>query len=889
MLPENLDKHFDEPAARRRLIATWLKDGIYSFDESDPTRPLYRIDTPPPTVSGSLHVGHVFSYTHTDVAVRYRRMRGYNVFYPMGWDDNGLPTERRVENYYHVSCDPSEPYISGLAMDQANAKTRKERPRRLSRKNFIELCKDLTTVDEEAFKDLWRNIGLSVDWSQEYATIGERARAVSQYSFIDLYSKGHIYNTWSPTMWDVDFRSAIAQAELEDREEAGAYHHIRFGVEDSDESFVIATTRPELLPACVGVAAHPNDKRYSHLIGRRAVTPLFHAPIPVFAAEEADPEKGTGILMVCTFGDAMDVEWWRRESLPLRQVITPEGRMVQVEFGTDGWESLDPSAAQMVYNEVAGGSLKAARQHIVEALGDALVNEPEPITHAVKYYEKGKRPIEFLSTRQWFVSLLDKKDALIRRGQELDWYPSHMGARYQNWVENLQFDWCISRQRYFGVAIPVWYRLDNDGNPDYINPILPNPDSLPVDPMSDPAPGFEEEMRDKPGGFTGDPDIFDTWFTSSLSPQITTGWIDSPERFTRLFPMDVRPQAHDIIRTWAFYTIAKAHLHHDTVPWQKVLISGWILDPDRKKMSKSKGNTQTPAEFVETYMADGMRYWAAGARLGVDTAFDEQVMKTGRRLVTKLYNAGRFVLGFDDPDAIGGEESAAPAGGAAAGPPPDSHGAIPSGKATVSNEVDRTFLVRVIKTIKKATAAFESEMFAVALEEIETFFWSTFTDTYIELVKERAKRGGADGASAVQALRNSLSILLRLFAPFVPFITEEIWSWDLAKRDGATKSIHHAPWPGAHELGTLSGAGGETSSGADDKSWETAVEVLSLVRKYKTVNKLSGGTPLAEAHLRIPAPLSDAYVSDLSDSLRVGALKFEVVEGTAAELLDAKE
>lgn len=874
MLPEDLDKHFDEPAARRRFIAKWLQEKIYSFDESDTTRPLYRIDTPPPTVSGSLHVGHVFSYTHTDVAVRYRRMRGYNVFYPMGWDDNGLPTERRVENYYHVSCDPSEPYVPDIHVEQANAKTRKERPRRLSRKNFIELCKGLTTIDEEAFKDLWQNLGLSVDWSQEYATIGDRARAVSQYSFIDLYNKGHIYNTWSPTMWDVDFRSAIAQAELEDREEAGAYHHIRFDVDGSDESFVIATTRPELLPACVGVAAHPDDKRYAHLIGRRAVTPLFHAPVPIFAAEEADPEKGTGILMVCTFGDAMDVEWWRRESLPLRQVITPEGRMVEVEFGSEGWDSLDPESANKVYSEVAGGSLKAARKQIVESLGDALVKEPEPVTHAVKYYEKGKRPIEFLSTRQWFVSLLDKKDALIRRGEELDWYPTHMGARYRNWVENLQFDWCISRQRYFGVAIPVWYSLDGEGNPDYKNPILPDPETLPVDPMSDPAPGFEEAMRDKPGGFTGDPDIFDTWFTSSLSPQITTGWIDSPEWFEKLFPMDVRPQAHDIIRTWAFYTIAKAHLHHNSVPWRKVLISGWILDPDRKKMSKSKGNTQTPAEFVETYMADGMRYWAAGARLGVDTAFDEQVMKTGRRLVTKLYNAGRFVLGFDDPQ-VGGESAAS------------------SLSSAVQNDVDRTFLARLAQTIEKATSAFEGEMFAVALEEVETFFWSTFTDTYIELVKERAKRGGEQGDSAVRTLRTGLSVLLRLFAPFVPFITEEIWSWDFAQREGAYKSIHRAPWPRPEELGDGS-AGGATGAGDalgtdDGKSWESAVEVLSLVRKYKTVNKLSGGTPLAEARLRVPTALSQAYVSDLSDSLRVGALDLEVVEGTAAELLDAKE
>lgn len=878
MLPDNLPKHFDEAQARRRLLSEWESSRIYGFVEQADGRPIYAVDTPPPTVSGSLHVGHVFSYTHTDVTARYRRMRGMNVLYPMGWDDNGLPTERRVENYYHVACDPDEDYVENFQIEPASAKERKERPRRISRKNFIELCHTLTAMDEEAFKHLWKNIGLSVDWNHEYATIGSHAQAVAQFSFLDLFHKGHVYNTWSPTMWDVDFRSAIAQAELEDREEQGAYHHIRFGVEGSAESFVIATTRPELLPACVGVATNPNDKRYAHLIGRRAVTPLFRVPVPIFAAEEADPEKGTGILMVCTFGDVMDVEWWRRHSLPLRQVVGEDGRMQPTPFGEPGWESLDPASARRIADELTGTNLKQARQTIVDRLSTepsgvgsveemaapALTAPPQPVVHAVKYYEKGKRPIEFLSTRQWFVRLLDRKDELLARGEELKWFPTHMGARYRNWVENLQFDWCISRQRYFGVAIPVWYPLDDEGSPDYTKPILASPDALPVDPMVDVPTGYDAADRDRPGGFTGERDVFDTWFTSSMSPQIVTGWPGDQERHERLFPMDVRPQGHDIIRTWAFYTIAKAHLHHDSLPWKKVLLSGWILDPDRKKMSKSKGNTQTPTEFIETYMADGMRYWAAGARLGVDTAFDEQVMKTGRRLVTKIYNAGRFVLGFED-----------------------SSGDAACRTNAIVKDVDRAFVARLADTVARAGAAFETEIFAVALEEVESFFWTVFTDTYIELVKDRAKGGGPDGESAVETLRLGLSVLLRLFAPFLPFITDEVWGWDFGRRNRLPDSVHAAAWPADEEFEGL------LPRGEADERLPLVMEVLSVVRKHKTVSKLSLAAPLEEARVAVPpgrAASLASVLTDLQDSLKVQNLVFDEdkdLAGTEVRLVSA--
>jgi len=625
--PSRLSKHFDAPEVEQRWDEAWQRDGLYHYDETRPREETFVVDTPPPTVSGSLHVGHVFSYTHTDVVVRFERMRGKNIFYPMGWDDNGLPTERRVQNYFHVRCDPDTPYEEGLELPEATAKQRKGRPRLLSRSNFIDQCHVLTRQDEQAFMDLFRRVGLSVDWRQEYATIDHRSRTLAQRSFLDLFEKGHLYTSDAPTMWDVDFQTAVAQAEVEDREEAGAYHHVEFGVEGSDANFVIATTRPELLPACVGVTAHPDDERYQGLFGKRAVTPLFHAPVPIFPSELADPEKGSGILMVCTFGDQTDVLWWREQGLALKQILGRDGRLQELHFGEGGYESLEPERANAAYAELAGKNIKQAKAAVVELLRDPagsvtgggapLRAEPEAITHAVKFYEKGQRPVEFLPTRQWFVRLLDKKEELLAKGKEIQWHPGFMHNRYEDWTQGLGLDWCISRQRYFGVPIPVWYPLDEEGKPDYDGAMVASREQMPVDPMTDLPEGYDEAQRGQPGGFAGESDIFDTWFTSSLTPQIGSHWELDADRHARLFPADVRPQSHEIIRTWAFYTIAKAMLHEGQVPWRHVLISGWILDPDRKKMSKSKGNVVTPMHLLEKYTADGARYWAASARLGV--------------------------------------------------------------------------------------------------------------------------------------------------------------------------------------------------------------------------------------------------------------------------------
>ena len=854
--PALLPKHFEAAAAEARWDAAWERLGVHRYDPVRPRAETFVIDTPPPTVSGSLHVGHVFSYTHTDVLARYQRMRGRNVFYPMGWDDNGLPTERRVQNFFHVRCDPRAPHEPGLVLEPAAPARLKEPPRVVSRPNFIALCARVTGEDEEVFKRLWRRLGLSVDWHEEYATIDDRCRHLAQLSFRDLYDKGHVYSVEAPTMWDTDFQTAVAQAEAEDRPVKGAFHHLAFGVEGSDEGFVIATTRPELLAACVGVTAHPDDARYRHLFGRRALTPLFRVPVPIFPSPLADPEKGTGILMVCTFGDATDVHWWREQRLPLRQVIGRNGRLVDVAFGAEGWASADPEAANRFYAALRGKAVAGARQAIVELLRDpagratgtepALCAEPRPIEHAVKFYEKGDRPLEFISTRQWFVRLLDKKEALLAKGDAIRWHPDFMRLRYRNWTENLNVDWCVSRQRYFGVQIPVWYPLGPDGAPDYPGAIVAEPAQLPVDPMTDTPPGYDEAQRDRPGGFTGEADIFDTWFTSSLTPQISSRWLLDPARHRRLFPADIRPQSHEIIRTWAFYTIVKALLHEDTVPWRHVVISGWILDPDRKKMSKSRGNVVTPLHLLDEYTADGVRYWAAGARLGTDTIFDEKVMKVGKRLVTKLFNAGKFVL-------------------SQAGP-----------VHPVTAELDRAFAHRLRGLVERVTASLEEFDYAHALQDTEAFFWGEFTDTFLELVKARAREAGEGGGSAIAALRLGLRVLLRLFAPVLPYITEEVWSWVFAAETGQA-SIHRAPWPGPDDFAGI-------ALPADAGSFDAAVACFAAINKGKSEAGASVGRGVARLALAAsPTSLArlHAVTADVMAAARVGAHELEPAAGLA--------
>jgi valyl-tRNA synthetase len=794
----------------------WEADGVYAFDRSATRDQVFSIDTPPPTVSGSLHIGHVFSYTHTDAVARFQRMRGRQVFYPMGWDDNGLPTERRVQNYFGVRCDPGLPYDPDFVPPADPPKD----PVPISRPNFVALCHQLTLEDEQVFEHLWRTLGLSVDWSHGYATISERAQRVSQRGFLRLAQRGQVVQRTAPTLWDVDFRTAVSQAELEDRERPGAYHRLRFPRVDADGDVEIETTRPELLPACVALVAHPDDDRYQPLFGTSVITPLFGVRVPVVAHELADPDKGSGIAMICTFGDTTDVVWWRELALPTRTVVGRDGRLLPVEFGTEGWESDTPAEATAHYTELAGRTVKQAQVRIVEQLAGsgALVGEPRPITHPVKFYEKGDRPLEIVSSRQWFVETLPHRDALLARGEELSWHPPYMAHRYRAWVEGLNGDWNISRQRFFGVPLPVWYPVDADGEIAYDRPILADEDTLPVDPSTDVPAGFAADQRGLPGGFTGDPDVMDTWATSSLTPQIAGGWEDDPDLFARVFPMDLRPQAHDIIRTWLFSTVVRSELEHHTLPWSDTAISGWVLDPDRKKMSKSKGNVITPLPLLEQHGADAVRYWAASGRPGTDTAVDEGQMKVGRRLAMKVLNASRFALG-----RLTGED------GTLVVPPIDA----------VTAPLDRAMLGRLSVVVDEATAAFEAYDYARALERTEAFFWA-FCDDYLELVKTRAygDPGDPGTASARGALAGALSVLLRLLAPVLPFVTEEVWSWWRAG------SIHTAAWPTAGELGTGDDGNPEVDPWVD-AVLDVAADVLGQVRRAKTTAKRSMRAPVS--------------------------------------------
>ncbi|GMV94767.1 MAG: valine--tRNA ligase [Candidatus Hydrogenedentota bacterium] len=849
-----IPQKYEPESLEGRWRKEWEDNGVYAWDPAKGRDETFVVDTPPPTVSGSLHVGHLFSYSHQDFIVRFQRMSGKNIFFPIGWDDNGLPTERRVQNLYNVKCEPHLHYDPEFKGERG----RKGDPLPISRRNFIELCQVVTREDEEAFRHLWSRLGLSYDWDQEYATIDEHCRRISQLSFLELLENGEVYQAERPVMWDVDFRTAIAQAEVEDRERPSAFHFLRFGVEGSEEKIVIATTRPELLAACVAVLVHPEDDRYTHLVGKNAVTPLFHAPVPIMADPKADPEKGTGIVMVCTFGDQTDMEWVREYSLPIRQVLDRDGHLLPVRFGAPGSDhlfvSLNLDAANEVYGQVQGLYVKQAQKRIVEIANttDGVIDRPsQDITHAVKFFEKGDRPLELIPARQWFTRILDHKEALVGQGRKIQWHPKHMGIRYEHWVEGLNQDWCMSRQRFFGVPIPVWYKIDADGRVLYDERIVPGAESLPIDPLDDVPPGYTQEQRDEPNGFTGDPDVFDTWATSSLTPQIATHWLLNGERHGKLFPMDVRPQSHEIIRTWAFYTIVKAYLHENEIPWRNVVISGWILDPDRKKMSKSQGNVVTPEPLIDQFGADAVRYWAARARLGVDTAYDEQVFKVGKRLCTKLFNASKFAIGrFEgiDPALLGPER--------------------------VVTETDRAVIQELRPMIERATAVFEQFDYAQALSLIEDFFWRTFCDNFLELAKPRTydEELTEGRLSAASALRLAHRALVRMLAPFLPYLAEEVWHWCYSADEGMHSSVHRSPWPSLSEFESI-------PAPVTMETYDATIAVIDAVRKAK-----------AESNLSMKAPVKGVAIEGSADVLRaIETTRDDVMRMLHIETFDAQE
>ena len=827
-----------------KWAAIWQERGTYAFDRTKTREEIYSIDTPPPTVSGSLHVGHVFSYTHTDVVARFQRMRGKEIFYPMGWDDNGLPTERRVQNYYGVRCDPSLPYETDFTPPE-KPDPKNQIP--VSRRKFIELCNELVVQDEKVFEDLWRTLGLSVDWNQTYTTIGEEAQRVSQRAFLRNLARGEAYQQDAPTLWDVTYQTAVAQAELEAREYPGAYHRVAYHGESGP--VYIETTRPELIPACVALIAHPEDERYQHLFGTSVKSPLFDVEVPVLAHPAAEMEKGAGIAMCCTFGDLTDVQWWRELQLPNRTIIGRDGRILR-----DLPDWISTPAGQTLYGELAGKTTFSARETIVAALRESgdLDGEPKPTQRMANFYERGDKPLEIVSTRQWYIGnggrSQELRDALIARGDEINWVPAYMQSRYTNWIEGLNGDWLVSRQRFFGIPFPVWYRIDENGEPVYESPILPNEADLPVDPASQAPAGYREDQRNQPSGFMADPDVLDTWATSSLTPQLVCGWEYDKDLFERTFPMDLRPQGHDIIRTWLFGSAVRAHLENGQMPWKNAAISGFVVDPDRKKMSKSKGNVVVPDEIIDKYGADAVRWRAAGARPGADSPFDEAQMKVGRRLAMKVLNASKFVLADEANFGLGADASY-----------------LDPNKVTAP--VDLAMLAKLAEVVQKATQSFEVYDYASALEIAEKFFWH-FCDDYLELVKERARHDESAKAAFVLAL----SVQLRLLAPFLPYVTEEVWSW---WKEG---SIHRAAWPTVE-------ADLQTNS-EHPQLLQLAADVLAEIRGAKSVAKVGMKTEVVALNISAPAQTVALLPQVMEDIKFAGRVTGEVnlQEGEAFEV-----
>jgi len=757
---KTLPKNYDHKEAEPRLQCMWEETHVHAWDESQPRENTFVIDTPPPTVSGVLHMGHIFSYAQADFVARYQRMSGKTVFYPMGFDDNGLPTERLVEK---------EKKVRGSAMP---------------REDFVKLCREVVQSAEEEFRQLFKNIALSVDWKQEYQTISDEVRKLSQMSFIDLLKKGDAYRDFRPTYWDWVDQTAIAQAEIENKEMPGVMNEILFTLEDGTPLH-IATTRPELLGACVAVMYHPEDPNAAQYKNKSAITPVFGVKVPMIADELVERDKGTGLVMCCTFGDDTDKEWQRKHELPVRTLLGLDGRIAyaghlykgttisdenisSVIFlaGKEGrydqsqvWEknTVDILKAIAVFKQIEGLKPKQANAKMLELLTieEALLKQTN-INHTVKCAERSGTPIEIIPTYQWFIKVVDKKEGLLAKGAQCNWHPEFMQIRLNQWIEGLKEDWCISRQRFFGVPFPVWYskRTGEEGK-------ILFAETLPCDPLVDLPKGYKREE------VTGDKDVMDTWATSSISPQINAKGISKdqnlqPDRYAKLFPADLRPQAHEIIRTWAFYTIVKAYLHADTIPWKNLMISGWCLAADKSKMSKSKGNVVTPVDLIRDKGSDVVRYWASTSRLGSDTAFSEDVLKIGKKLVTKLWNATSFAAMHLDKLIEKPTTAAAD---------------VASGKITET--LDKWILTRLHKTIAKATEEFETFEYCDARVAVEEFFWKDFCDNYLELVKARVygEAGDAQGQlSAHITLYHCLNGILRLFAPFVPHVTEELYS-----------------------------------------------------------------------------------------------------------------
>ncbi|QQV75534.1 Valine--tRNA ligase [Rickettsia tillamookensis] len=796
--PKNYN--FTENEKKRQQI--WQEKQIYAYDPNISKENTYIVDTPPPTVSGQLHIGHVYSYTQTDFIVRFQRMMGKNIFYPMGFDDNGLPTERLVEKQKQIKA-----YNMG-------------------RDEFIKICEEVVASEEEKFRSLFNQIALSVDWSLEYQTISPLSRKISQMSFLDLVKKGEIYRNDQPILWDSVDGTALAQADIEDKEKTSFMNYITFKTEQG-YPLTIATTRPELLPACVAVFYHPDDKRYKHLAGKSAITPLFNGKVPLLADPLVQQDKGTGLVMCCTFGDQTDITWWKTHNLPLKTIITKKGT---IDFSHD--------------IAIDGLKIKEARAKIIDILKEQeLLTKQEEITHTVKCAERSGAPLEILTVPQWFVKTISHKEALLKRASELNWRPNNMKIRLENWINAISWDWCISRQRYFGVPFPVWYskRVGEEGKILYADI-----SQLPVDPLKDLPIGYSKEEVEP------DFDVMDTWATSSVSPQLSTHGISddfavNKDRHDKLFPMDLRPQAHEIIRTWAFYTILKAHLHQNTLPWKNIMVSGWCLAEDRSKMSKSKGNVLVPEKLLEQYGSDVIRYWSANSKLGADTAYSEDVMKNGKRLVNKLWNAAKFVsIHFEKLK----EE--------------DKQAKLLDVKEKITNEFDQWMINKLVALVKLATNELQNYEYANAMHLTEKFFWAIFCDNYLEISKTRSydeeSKNPSGQYSSILTLYHVMQTLLKLFAPFMPHITEELYQILYSENS-------------VHEKGNWVNYG-DLNYKIDAKGAEGLLEILDIVRKFKAEKNLSIKAPIKLLEVS-GIELSAELIEDLKNVTSAEEIQFE--------------
>ncbi len=828
----SLPKRYQPSTIEPQLQTLWQASGLYHFDPEH-AGPVYSIDTPPPTVSGHLHLGHVYSYSQTDFMARFWRMNGYHIFYPMGYDDNGLPTERLVEKRLGI------------------------RATQVGRHAFIEKCLQVSVEAEKDYEALWQRLGLSIDWRYTYRTIDDLARRTSQLSFIDLYRKGLAYRQQAPAIWCPECRTAIAEAELSDLDRESVFYTLAFRLENG-ETLPIATTRPELLAACVAVFVHPDDARFQNLVGRPVTVPLFDQKVPVMQDAGADPQKGTGAVMCCTFGDTADVQWWHTHHLPLVEAIGPDGRMTDAAGEWSGLKSGE------------------ARKQIVRALEEhGLLLGRQHIAQSVRVHERCDTPVEYIVTRQWFVRVLDFKRELLEAGEKIAWHPAHMQARYRDWIEGLKWDWCISRQRYFGVPFPVWY-CDACGDVS-----LADEAQLPVDP-------FEREPASpcKCGGasFTPEPDVMDTWATSSLSPQIVGRWLADEKLYARVFPFSLRPQAHEIIRTWAFYTIAQAQHHFGVLPWKEVAISGWGLAPEGAgKISKSRGGGPiAPMAMIEKYSADAVRYWAASTSFGKDSIISEDKVQAGAKLVTKLWNVAQFSQRFLEgyaplhptlkrrAERVKGDESPSMSllQQAFAHQPGDSS---PGEAAPTLSFADRWILSRTQHLIWRVTALFRDYEYATAKSETEAFFWKDLADNYLEMAKLRLYEGTPDAREGARyTLYQVLLTVLKLFAPVLPYVTEEIYR-RLFMQSERKESIHLSFWPAPDD--TLEDEWIENVG-------EALIKAVTAVRRYKTEHGLALGAELACLQLATSdAKLAETLQDGIADIKSVTRAKqVEIVE-----------